>query len=40
MGNLIEDGDVLLELIHHLVCWADFQALFAVDYKRGEGSRK
>ena len=40
MGNLIKDSDVLLEIIDHLVCRADFQVLFAVDYERGEDGGK
>ena len=40
MGNLIKDNDVLLEIIDHLVCRADFQVLFAVDYERSEDGGK
>ena len=40
VGNLIKDSDVLLEVIDHLVCRADFQVLFAVDYERGEDGGK
>jgi len=40
MGNLIEHGDVLFEVIDHLVCGTDFQALLAVNYERGKGCRK
>ena len=40
MGNLIEHGHVLLKVIDHLVCGADFQILLAVNYERCEGGGK
>ena len=37
VGNLIQDGDILMKVIDHLVCGADFQVLFAVEYERSKG---
>ena len=37
---LSEEGNILLEVIHRLVCGVNFKALFAVDDKGNEGSRK
>ena len=39
-GDLIKEGDILLEVIHHLVLGVDFQVLFAVDYECGKDSGK
>jgi hypothetical protein len=43
-GNLFrylsEDRNVLLEVIHHLVCRIDLQVLLAVDDKGGKGCRE
>ena len=38
--DLIEEGDILLEVIHHLVLGVDCQVLFAVDYECGKDSGK
>ena len=40
MGNLIEHGNVLLEVIDHLVLRARSQVLFAVECECSEGSRE
>jgi len=40
MGNLNEHRDVLLKIIDHLVCGADFQVLLAVNYECCEGGGK
>jgi hypothetical protein len=40
LGYLNKDSVILLKVIDRLVCGADFQVLFAVDYERGEGSGK
>ena len=37
-GDLIKLGDILLEVIHHLVLWVDLQVLFAVNYESGKDS--
>jgi len=40
LGDLGQDSNILLEIVHHLVRWARLQALFAIKYERSEGSRK
>ena len=39
-GDLIKEGDILLEVIHHLVLRVDFQVLFAVNYECGKDNGK
>jgi hypothetical protein len=40
LGYLGKDGGMLLEIIHHFVCGADCQVLFAINYERSEGGGK
>ena len=40
LKNLREDGQVLSEVIHHLIHGADLQVLFAIDNERCQRGRK
>jgi hypothetical protein len=38
LRDLGEHRDVVLLVVHHLVCWAHFQLLLGIDYKSCESS--
>ena len=38
--DLVKEGDILLEVIHHLVLGVNFQVLFAINYECGKDSGK
>ena len=40
LGDLIKKGDILLEIIHHLVLRVNVEVLLAVNYECGEDSGK
>ena len=40
LRDLIKEGDILFEVIHHLVLRVDFEVRFAVNYECGKDSGK
>jgi hypothetical protein len=40
LGNLREDGRMLLKVVHHFILGFDLQVCFAINHKCREGSRK